>query len=459
MPDPFTADCGIIGGGAAGLAAAVFLSRLSGGRLTAVVLEKGPRVGKKLLATGNGTCNLSNRHATVAHYHGQDPHFAVPALAAFPPAETVAFFTAIGVECVERENGRIYPLCAQAGAVLDCLRLTLAAEGTPEECSAPVTAIRPVPGGFLLYKEDGTQRAVRRVLVCVGGAASPALGGSADGYGLLTALGHTRTPLFPAIVQVRTDPSFVKAAKGVRVDAQIRFERQGRTVAEETGEVLFTEYGLSGPAVMQASRCVADWERRRQGTMTAVLNLLSGFGGAALIDCLRRRAALPGRTVADLLTGLLHKRLGQTVLRAIGYTEWNAPVSALREGDLRRIAEGLAGWRIPVQGTQGMGGAQVTAGGIATAEFDPQTMQSRLIPGLYAAGEVLDIDGDCGGYNLQWAWASAHAAARDIVRSLKGEAASLVDAAGAAASSVGKTRRSKNSRGGAQSAGKDRKKP
>ena len=127
MPDPFTADCGIIGGGAAGLAAAVFLSRLSGGRLTAVVLEKGPRVGKKLLATGNGTCNLSNRHATVAHYHGQDPHFAVPALAAFPPAETVAFFTAIGVECVERENGRIYPLCAQAGAVLDCLRLTLAA--------------------------------------------------------------------------------------------------------------------------------------------------------------------------------------------------------------------------------------------------------------------------------------------------------------------------------------------
>lgn len=412
-------DCAIIGGGAAGLAAAVFLSKLSGGTLSAAVFEKGPRVGKKLLATGNGTCNLSNAQAAASHYHGAVPAFAAPALEAFPPAAAVDFFTSIGVECRQRENGRIYPLCAQAGAVLDCLRLSAAASGVREECGGAVTAILPEKGGFRL-KREGDDVLARRVLVCVGGAASPSLGGSADGYGLLTALGHTRTPLFPSIVQVKTAVDFVKSAKGVRVDAEIRFERNGWEAARGTGEVLFTEYGLSGPAVMQISRCVADLERRRDGEMAAVLNLLPDWDEEKALASLRRRAALPGRTMADLLTGLLQKRLGQTVLRAAGYTNLDAPVSLLRDSDLRRIAETITGWRIPVKGTQGMGGAQVTAGGIATKDFDPQTMESRKVSGLYAAGEVLDIDGDCGGYNLQWAWASAHAAAAAIAESLGG---------------------------------------
>ncbi len=413
-------DCGIIGGGAAGLAAAVFLWGLSGGTLSAAIFEKGPRVGKKLLATGNGTCNLSNIQAAVPHYHGADPAFAGPALKAFPPSAAVDFFTSIGVECRQRENGRIYPLCAQSGAVLDCLRLAAAASGAREECGGTVTAILPQKDGFLLKREEGDVP-VRRVLVCAGGAASPALGGSADGYRLLTALGHTRTPLFPSIVQVKTAVDFVKAVKGVRVDAEVRFERDGREMARETGEVLFTEYGLSGPAVMQISRCVADWERRRTGEMAAVLNLLPEWTEEETLASLRRRAVLPERTVADLLTGLLQKRLGQTILRSAGYTDWDMPVSALRENDLRRIAAEITAWRLPVKGTQGMGGAQVTAGGIATKEFDPRTMESRKVPGLYAAGEVLDIDGDCGGYNLQWAWASAHAAAAAIAESLGGE--------------------------------------
>ena len=418
MAEHRSADCGIIGGGAAGLAAAAFLSCLSGGTVSSVILEKGVRVGRKLLATGNGTCNLSNIHAAPPYYHGAEPDFARPALSAFPPEEATAFFTSIGVECHQREDGRIYPLCAQAGAVLDCLRLTLAAAGVREECGAPVTAIHPGRDGFRIEREGAEPWYVRRVLVCTGGAASPSLGGGTDGYGLLGALGHPRTPLFPSIVQVKTDVAFVKAVKGIRADAELRFERDGRPVARETGEILFTEYGLSGPAVMQISRCVADWERRREGEMAAVLNILPDLDKKELAASLRRRAALPGRTAGDLLTGLVHKRLGQTVLRAAGYTDLNAPVSALREADLRRIAAGLTAWRIPVQGTQWMGGAQVTAGGVKTAGFDPVTMESRKVPGLYAAGEVLDIDGDCGGYNLQWAWASAHAAASAMVRSL-----------------------------------------
>ena len=411
------ADCAIIGGGAAGLAAAVFLTRSGVAGQNILLLEKAPRVGRKLLATGNGTCNLSNAAADVSRYHGRDPRFSSPALKAYPPSRTVAFFESIGVACRVRENGRIYPLCAQAGAVLDCLRLELRAAGVTEWVDKPVIALRQEHGGFVLDTAEETF-AARRVLVCPGGAASPSLGGSADGYGLLTALGHTRTPLFPAIVQLRTDTAFVRALKGVRVDAEVALELDGRRLGEQRGELLFTEYGLSGPATMQISRAAGDWERRRAGTMDAVLNLLPEFSEDTLCGILRKRTALPGRTLGDLLTGLLQKRLGQTVLRSAGFGEAGRPASSLTQDDCRRISREILRWRIPVRGTQGMGGAQVTAGGIATAEFCPETMESRKIPGLYAAGEVLDIDGDCGGFNLQWAWSSAYAAACAIARSL-----------------------------------------
>ncbi|MDD4546497.1 MAG: aminoacetone oxidase family FAD-binding enzyme, partial [Oscillospiraceae bacterium] len=258
----------------------------------------------------------------------------------------------------------------------------------------------------------------RRVLVCTGGAASPSLGGSAEAYSLLTDIGHHLTPIFPSIVQVRTDTKFIKAVKGIRVEAQISFELDGRRLAFEKGEVLFTEYGLSGPAVMQISRFVAEWERRSTGKMAAVLNVLPDLDENTLLKTLRRRALMKGRSLGDLLTGLLQKRLGQTIMRAAGY-DLNESVNILSESDLLIIAKFINRWEIEVTGTQGMRGAQVTAGGIATADFNPETMESRLIPGLYAAGEVLDIDGDCGGFNLQWAWASGFTAAEEIVKSLQ----------------------------------------
>ena len=413
-------DIAVVGGGAAGLAAASMVCRAAERPLSVAILEKAPRVGRKLLATGNGTCNISNRYASPTRYHGRRPDFTAPALSAFTAEDARAFFTSIGVECTERENGRLYPLCEQAGAVLDCLRLECQACGVQELCDTAVTAIRPAGKEFTLETSRGVLRA-KRVLVVTGGAASPSLGGGADSYGLLTALGHTRTPLFPSIVQVRTDVQYVKAVKGVRVDATVSFVLNGKPLAEETGEVLFTEYGLSGPAVMQISRAVSDWERRRQGAMTAVLNLLPGMTGAELSDSLRRRIVMSGRTCGDLLTGLLQKRLGQTVLRSAGYGDLAEPVSSLTEGDRQRIADAITRWTIPVTGTQGMNGAQVTAGGIDTDGFDPRTMESRVVPGLYAAGEVLDIDGDCGGFNLQWAWASAYAAAKAMAASLSAD--------------------------------------
>ncbi|MDD3832598.1 MAG: NAD(P)/FAD-dependent oxidoreductase [Oscillospiraceae bacterium] len=410
-------DIAVIGGGASGLAAAVFAARIAQGRFSVALLEKAPRVGRKLLATGNGTCNISNKGAVAERYHGTHPEFVIPSLDRFSPDAVCSFFTSIGVECIQREDGRIYPQCLHAGAVLDCLRMELDALGIHNIPDTAVTHIKKMDGGFQIKTSSGEIQA-RRVLVCTGGAASPSLGGSAEAYSLLTDIGHHLTPIFPSIVQVRTDTKFIKAVKGIRVEAQISFELDGRRLAFEKGEVLFTEYGLSGPAVMQISRFVAEWERRSTGKMAAVLNVLPDLDENTLLKTLRRRALMKGRSLGDLLTGLLQKRLGQTIMRAAGY-DLNESVNILSESDLLIIAKFINRWEIEVTGTQGMRGAQVTAGGIATADFNPETMESRLIPGLYAAGEVLDIDGDCGGFNLQWAWASGFTAAEEIVKSLQ----------------------------------------
>ncbi len=393
----------IVGGGASGLAAAVFCARRIGGEQV-ILLEKASRVGKKLLATGNGTCNITNRRADASHYHGADASFTAPVLEAFPPQACIDFFESLGVVCSSREEGREYPLCEQAAAVLDCLRLELKALGVTEQCDAAVTAIRPKNGGFAVVTANETLYA-KHVILATGGAAAPALGGSAEGYALATALGHRKTPLFPSIVQVKTDTTFIKAMKGLRTDATVSFVRDGKPLCRHTGELLFTEYGISGPAVMQISRVVGDWERRKNGTMEAVIDLLPALSEEALMTKLSSR---PARTAEDFLTGLLHKRIGQTVCRAAGLSLGDTVT------DHRRLAATIKRFTVKVIGTQGFGGAQVTAGGIDTRDVDPITLQSRLVPHLHLIGEVLDVDGDCGGYNLHWAWGSACAAARAV---------------------------------------------
>ena len=405
-------DVVIIGGGAAGLAAAAFLGRSAQGRRI-LVLEKGPRVGKKLMATGNGTCNLTNVKATAADYHGA-PRLAKAALEAFSVAETIDFFTSIGVDCATRPDGKVYPLSEQAGAVLDALRLEAQALGVEILCDTKVTTLKKQGNAWCVMCENG-QYTANNVLVTVGGAAAPALGGSAEGYRLLTDLGCEKKPLFPSIVQMRTATDYVRAVKGIRVDATVTLRTDGRAAAQSTGEVLFTDYGLSGPAVMFVSRIVADWERHKQGEIVACLDLLPDWDNDKLLTRIRQRSQLKGRTLEDLLTGLLHKRVGQTVLRVADVLPLTREVETLTEEELNRVVKTIKNWKIPVTGTQGFGGAQVTAGGIAATEIDSATFEVKRLPGVYAAGEVLDVDGDCGGFNLQFAWSSAYVAAKAIL--------------------------------------------
>ena len=393
----------VIGGGASGMMAALTAAEDRTNRV--VLLERQQRLGRKLLATGNGRCNLTNTGAGPAHYHGQDADFARPALEAFPPAAALDFFRGLGLLTTEEYGGRVYPLSNSANSVLDVLRLALDAAGVEQRCGESVRALRRRGEGFTLVTDGGELKADCVIVAC-GGCAGATLGGVKDGYELLKSLGHQRTALRPALVQLTTAPDYPRALKGVRVQCALRLLRGGDVLAESRGELQFTEKGVSGPAVFDLSRAAAE------GGELSLHAALLPLGEDELLGLLRaRRAAQPSLAASELLTGMLHNRLGRMLVKYAGLGA-ATPLSELTEKDLRRVAAACRDFALPVTGTEGFDHAQVTAGGAQTAQFDPRTLESRLVPGLFACGEVLDVDGDCGGYNLQWAWASGRLAGR-----------------------------------------------
>ena len=372
-----------------------------------MLLERQQRVGRKLLATGNGRCNLTNVGATAANYHGEQPDFVRPALRLLPPTETLALFRSFGLLTVTEPSGRVYPLSDSASSVLDVLRFQLMQRGVELRCAAPAREIRREKGGFSIRTDEETLFADKLIVAC-GGAAGKKLGGVTDGYELLAPLGHKRTKLYPSLVQLVTEPDYPRALKGVRADASLRLLRWKSCLGEAQGEVQFTERGVSGPASFELSRAVSTGG---EGLVLA-LDFLRDYTETQLRALLiQRRESLPELEAAELLTGLVHNRLGKMLLRYSG-VDTKKTVGALIDRELSHAAEACKNFRLPLRGTEGFDNAQVTAGGLRTADFDPETMQSRLVPGLYVCGELLDIDGDCGGYNLQWAWASGRLAGR-----------------------------------------------
>ena len=394
---------GIIGGGASGMMAALTACREGGNRV--ILYERQARLGRKLMATGNGRCNLSNRNAAITHYHGENPAFVSKALDRFGVEETLEFFSGLGLLTVDEPDGKIYPFSNQANSVTDVLRLALEHSDCELRLGCEVRSVTKRRGGFIVEYEGGQDR-VDRLIVAAGGLAGSQLGGTGAGYALLKSFGHSCTKLYPSLVQLRTDRTWVRSLKGVRCDAQVKLLQGHVLLAREAGEVQFTDFGISGPCVFALARVCAG----KSGDLTAVLDLCPCLDPEALRQrLLDRRECFPELTLENYLTGLLHNRLGRTVLRSCGFGLEN-PVGTLSEQEIIVIAAAIKGFTLPVLGAMDLSQAQVTAGGIMTSEFDPMTMESQLVPGLYAAGEVLDIDGDCGGFNLQWAWSSGRLA-------------------------------------------------
>lgn len=389
------ADVLILGGGAAGLAAGIAAARAGAGTL---LVEKLPRVGKRLLATGNGRCNLTNTGARASDYFG-DSAFAQPAFVRYPPEAVRAFFHEIGLESREEYGGRVFPRGNQAAAVVDALRCAFREAGGGEVTDFEVVRIAP---GFAVRARDGREVRARAVVCALGGMAAPAMGGGDGGLKLMRALGHRVTACVPALVQIRTAPEAVRALRGIRIDGQARAFVDGREAARSDGEILFAEYGVSGPAVMQVSRplsfALAEG-RRAEIELCALPEAEPGF-------LRERRLRLKERPLEDFLTGLAPKRFGQTALKHAGVGPFARAAGTLTRAETDALEAFLTGWKLPVLGTTGFENAQVMAGGLDTRDFDPHTLESKKTPGLFVAGEILNVDGGCGGYNLQWAWAS-----------------------------------------------------
>lgn len=391
----------IIGGGASGMAAALAAAEAPGNRV--VLLERQARLGRKLQATGNGRCNLSNLHAGQEGYHGDTPGFSRFALTQFPPERTLEWFGALGLYAVAEESGRVYPYSDQANSVVDVLRFALEKPNIRLELGCEVEKIRKTAKGFHLEWADGALDCDRLIVAC-GGLAGTKLGGSMSGYQLLRSLGHRCTRLRPNLVQVKTAWGGVAALKGVRANCRAEILHEGALVRAGGGELQFTECGLSGPVMFELSRDVC----QERGSWVCRLDFLPDMPERTLLAALTRRTgtALPA---SELFTGILHNRLGRVLTQAAGIP-LSAPISSLSEAQLVEAARLAKGLEAPLTGPLGMDSAQVTAGGIVTAEFNEETMESKLCPGLFACGEVLDVDGDCGGYNLQWAWSSGRLA-------------------------------------------------
>lgn len=391
----------IIGAGASGMAAA--LSAAENENTQVILLERQVRVGRKLQATGNGRCNLSNVHAPHGGYHGTDPAFADHAIAAFTPEATLEWFRGLGLFTVTEHSGKVYPYSDQANSVVDVLRLALERPNITLKTGFEVTKIQKTADGFLVCSQEETVSCHRLIVAC-GGLAGSKLGGTMSGYKLLAKLGHKSTRLRPALVQIKSDWKQLPSLKGVRTNCNVKIFHNGTLFAESTGELQFTELGISGPVVFEISRDVC----YAPGSWWAKLDFLPGVARDRVEEELLRRRGT-GLPMEELLTGILHNRLGRVLTKAVGI-KGKTYVNQISNAEIDSVCEGVKGLEIGLTEPLGMDSAQVTAGGVLTEYFDPHTMESKLVPGLYACGEVLDIDGDCGGYNLQWAWSSGRAA-------------------------------------------------
>lgn len=389
----------VIGGGASGMAAALAAAETP--ECQVVLLERQARLGRKLSATGNGRCNLSNRGP--GRYHGENAAFCEYALKKFTPEETLDWFSGLGLVTVTEQGGKVYPYSDQANSVVDVLRLSLEKPNITVRTGFEVKDIRKTDTGFTVTGGEG-QEECDRVIVACGGLAGTGLGGSLSGYKLLQKCGHRITRLRPAIVQLRTAWDGVAALKGIRAGCHAAIYRDGTLYRESTGELQFTDYGLSGPVIMEISRDVC----AQPGDWVCRLDFLPERYDLITILRNKRNSRM---TSDDLLTGILHNRLGRVLTKAAGI-RGGRPVGELTDGELEAVCRMVKCYEIPIAEPMGMDKAQVTAGGAVTAQFDPETMESRIVPGLYACGEVLDIDGDCGGYNLQWAWSSGRLAGK-----------------------------------------------
>ena len=410
-------DLLVIGAGASGMAAAISFQQT----LTAqgkdpadvLILEKNERVGKKVLTTGNGRCNLSNKDMSLSHFHSHNTSFAGQVFSSVSPLDCLAFLEEIGI-VTTAEGDKLFPMSKTAASVVDAFRFQL--EDLKIEVAENAVVTEIVKDQDLIVRcEDGRSFTSEKVIIATGGACAAYTGSTGDGYKWLHELGHKVYAPKPSIVQLLTDNSVTKALSGLRLDAEVSLICDGHVIASQYGEVLFTDYGLSGPAILQVSGEVS--RRMKKDQLTVPMSVSLRLFDEDTLTCIRgeletRRKSFSSRPIDQILLSVLPQKIALQLLKSSLERPMALPVSALSDGDIGRILNTMRAWNFQVLGTRSLEFAQTTIGGADCDGFSPETMESTIVPGLFACGEVLDVDGDCGGYNLTWAFASGILAGR-----------------------------------------------
>jgi hypothetical protein len=392
----------IIGGGAAGMFAATALSTKS----PVLLLERGERLGRKLSATGNGQGNVTNLHMGAEHYFSSSPHARArlsDILSRYDEQSLIAYLEDLGGMCLPDERGRVYPASRQASALTDLLRYAIAYRGVTVQTGKRVTQANKAGDVFVVRTETGEQFTAENLLLCAGGKAAKNFGTDGGGYLLAQSFGHTITPLYPSLVQLKTDVTPIRGLKGIRADVLAQAFLGNTKLAEARGDVIFTDYGVSGDAIFRLSAFLADKISLSGGgekSLSLTLSFLPDISEETLARLLVKKEKNPALPSGEIFCGVLNNQIGRALLKRTG-------------GSAKELAHAAKHFTLDVKGSLGFDYAQVTKGGVQLDETD-ENLQSKLQSGLYLAGEILDVDGECGGYNLQWAYSSAMVAANAI---------------------------------------------
>ncbi len=389
----------IIGAGASGLVAAIVAVRAG---VEVKIFEKNSRIGKKILATGNGRCNISNQSIQTSNYHGQNPRFVNVAIDRFNTHICKKFFSEIGVEFTKGQKGRLYPKSLQSLSVVEQLVYECKRQGVDISLNQEVLSITKEGEKFALHVE-GKKEYANFVLISTGGLAMPSLGANESGYRFAKSFGHTIIPTFASLVQLETKESF-KSISGVKIEGDIEVLQGREIVAQASGDILFTNYGISGSAVLDISRVVSRI-LQNSNEVDIKLDFMKEYSKEQLKNFLLKRAKNSNRKSISLwLNGFINSKLASFLAKNLKVQN----ADDLNTKDIVNLVYKLKNFKATILKTRGFKSAEVTVGGVKTDEINPKTFESKLQEGLYFSGEVLDIDADCGGYNLHWAWASGY---------------------------------------------------
>ena len=402
-------EIAVIGGGASGLMAAI-TAKKSGKEV--VILERKDRILKKVLITGNGRCNITNVNANISNYFGKNISSVENILNRFTPQDTMDFFNGLGIVCNEENRGKVYPLSGQASSVVDALRFEAEKLGIKIETEFHVRKIEKDGFKFKIYSEERKKIEAGRVIIAAGGQSYPELGSNGSGFELAKELGHSVTKLSPSIVQLKTEKNQVKGLQGIKTDVAVTAYGDNKKICTYDGELLFTDYGISGNVVFNISFVMPLYK-----DVEFEIDFMEKFDYNELYEMLKERKKIMSHlTMENYFNGMINKKLGQFLSKVSGIEKLSKPVKDLSDSDIRKLCTVLKKYRVKILETTGFKNAQVTAGGVSLDEVNTETLESKIVKGLYFSGEVLDVYGECGGFNLQWAWASGYIAGENAAK-------------------------------------------